>query len=62
MQNLIVILIVVIAAIYVGRVFYRGFVQKKNCACGCSGCDITDSCQSVQKEPASDATDRQRPA
>ena len=40
MQTLIVILIVAVAAIYVGRVFYRGVVQKKNCACGCSDCGI----------------------
>jgi hypothetical protein len=44
MQTLIVILIVAIAALYVGRVFYRRMVQQKRCACGCSGCDITDAC------------------
>jgi hypothetical protein len=58
MQTLIVILIVAIAAIYVGRVFYRGMVQKKRCACGCCGCDISDACS----PPPADATDPGNPS
>jgi hypothetical protein len=48
MQTLIVILIVAVAALYVGRVFYNGFKQKQGCACGCTCCSISDSCS----EPA----------
>lgn len=55
METLIVVLIVAIAAIYVGRVFYRGFVQKKSCACGCSACDITDTCDAAEKKPVDNA-------
>lgn len=44
MEILIVILIVAAAAVYVARIFYKGFKQKEGCACGCTGCDISDSC------------------
>lgn len=44
MQTLIVILIVAVATVYVGRIFYKGFKQKEGCACGCPCCSITDSC------------------
>ena len=57
MQTAIVILIVAGAALYVGRVFYRGFKQKESCACGCAGCDISDSCS----EPAADGFRQKRP-
>ena len=48
METLIVILIVAVAAVYVGRIFYKGFKQKDGCACGCTCCNISDSCS----EPA----------
>lgn len=44
MQTLIVILIVIAAAVYVGRRLYKGLKQKDGCACGCTCCDISDSC------------------
>ncbi len=44
METLLVILIVVAAAVYVARVFYKGFKQKDGCACGCTCCSISDSC------------------
>jgi hypothetical protein len=46
METGLVFLIVVGAAAYVGRIFYRGFKQKN--ACGCTCCTISDSCS----EPA----------
>ncbi len=45
MQTLIVIVIIAIAAGYVGRVFYLGFKQKESCTCGCNCCSISDTCQ-----------------
>jgi hypothetical protein len=44
METLIVIVIVAVAAVYVGRIFYKGFKQKDGCACGCTCCSISDSC------------------
>ena len=44
MQTALVVLIVIVAAVYVARVFFKGFKQKQNCACGCSGCGIADEC------------------
>jgi hypothetical protein len=52
METLIVILIVAVAAVYVGRIFYKGFKQKDGCACGCTCCSISDSCS----EPAAGKT------
>jgi hypothetical protein len=43
MEIWIVVLIVAVAAFYVGRVFYRGLTRKGDCACGCSGCSLGDS-------------------
>ena len=56
MQTAIVILIVVIAAVYVGRVFYKGFRQKDACSCGCTCCSITDSCTEPLAGAARDAS------
>ena len=50
MQTALAILIVVVAAAYVLRVFYKSFYQKKGCNCACTGCDMADSCS----EPRSD--------
>jgi len=47
MQTALVILIIAAAAIYVGRVFYKNFKQKENCACGCSCCGIADTCSEL---------------
>jgi hypothetical protein len=44
METLIVILIVAAAAVYVGRIFYKGFKQKDGCDCGCTCCSLSDSC------------------
>ncbi len=44
METLIVSLIVAVAAVTVGRIFYKGFKQTDGCACGCTCCSISDSC------------------
>ncbi|MCG6908941.1 MAG: FeoB-associated Cys-rich membrane protein [Deltaproteobacteria bacterium] len=49
MQNIIVVLIVIIAAVYLVRRFYRGVKRpgKDTCGCGCSGCSQTTTCGQV---------------
>jgi hypothetical protein len=44
METLIILLIVVGAAVYVGRNFYRGVKQKDPCGSGCACCGSADSC------------------
>jgi hypothetical protein len=44
MQTVIVMLIIIAAAIYVGRVFYRGITQQNTCESGCGGCGLADEC------------------
>ncbi|MGA6926074.1 MAG: FeoB-associated Cys-rich membrane protein [Desulfosarcina sp.] len=64
MQTLIVILIVVAAAVYVGWRIYKGLKQKDGCARGCTGCDISDSCgdpAAVHWRSASEARSDSRP-
>ncbi|HSO18325.1 MAG TPA: FeoB-associated Cys-rich membrane protein [Desulfosarcina sp.] len=58
MQTILVILIVVAAAAYVGRIFIRGLRRPGACACGCSCCSLADSCadaadDTVAKAPES---------
>jgi hypothetical protein len=39
MENIIVILIVALAAGFIGRSFYRKYIKKnQSCSCGCSSC------------------------
>ena len=65
METVVVILIIAAAAVYVGRVFYKGFRQKDGCACGCTCCSISDSCSEPaaanSREASSSPTDRQDP-
>lgn len=62
MEIVIVVLIVIAAAVYVGRVYYKGFKQKDGCACGCTCCSISDSCSDPAaisaREAATDQADR----
>lgn len=62
METLIVILIVVAAAAYVGRNVYRGFRKKGGCSCGCTGCGISESCggpaEGNARDPISPKADR----
>ncbi len=44
MQTIIVALIIIAAALYVGRVFLKGFKKQGDCACGCTSCSLADSC------------------
>ncbi|MGB5685072.1 MAG: FeoB-associated Cys-rich membrane protein [Candidatus Electrothrix sp.] len=55
MQNLIVVLVVLVACFYVGRSLFRSYRSGKcSCSGGCSGCggDTKSTCspQSEQKE------------
>ncbi len=65
MQTAVVILIVAVAAVYVGWVFYKGFRQKDPCSCGCACCSISDSCSQPAaadaREAAPTRTGRQEP-
>jgi flagellar basal body-associated protein FliL len=56
MEIVIVVLIVIAAAVYVGRVFYKGFKQKDGCACGCACCSISDSCSDPAAVDAREAS------
>ena len=50
MQNLIVLLIVLAAVIYVGRRLYNSFRPgASSCGCGCSGCS-NSGCSLPQKK------------
>ncbi|MGD8702145.1 MAG: FeoB-associated Cys-rich membrane protein [Desulfosarcina sp.] len=59
MQTIIVIIIVAIAAVYVGRIFLRGFKQEENGACGCTACPSSDSCTQPSAGDCCDAPSTQ---
>jgi hypothetical protein len=50
MENLIVILIVVLAGAYIIRTFYRRWNRKEADVCGCSSCDMNTTCSELEKE------------
>lgn len=60
LEKLIVIVIVAAAAVYVGRIFYKGFRQKDGCNCGCTCCSISDSCSQPAAGSAHDAAPAQK--
>lgn len=48
-DTLLVVLIVALAAFWVGRRFYAGFRRESACGCGCGGCKTANNCpDSVQ--------------
>ena len=45
MENVIVIIIVVLAAAYLGRTYYKKYKKGSQCSCGCAACPTdTSSC------------------
>ncbi|UCH21475.1 MAG: FeoB-associated Cys-rich membrane protein [Deltaproteobacteria bacterium] len=44
MENIIVILIVGVAVLYLIRIFYKTTKKGDGCGCGCSSCDTVDDC------------------
>lgn len=50
MQTALSILIVVAAAAYVLRTFYKSFKRKQDCACACTDCHSADSCSESQSD------------
>ncbi len=53
MQNLIVALIILAAAVYVGRRFYRSTRTKSSCGCGCEGCGAANARGDIADAPFS---------
>ncbi len=53
MQNLIVAIVIIAAAAYVGWTYYRKFKTGKAgsnaCGCGCDGCETAATCPSSDK-------------
>jgi len=46
MENLLVILIVGLAAFFIGRSYYRKYTKKDQCSCGCTACPTdASSCE-----------------
>jgi hypothetical protein len=54
MQTLAVILIVAIAGVFVVSKFRKKAVSEEGCDCGCSSCELTDTC-SEKEENNSDS-------
>lgn len=47
MQNLVVAIIVALAAVYVVRTFYKRLKKSNGCSCGCSACGQQDHCDII---------------
>ena len=54
MQHIMVIIIVAIAAFYIGRKYYRSYkaaATTTSCSCGCDTCSSAVTCEEVQEVP-----------
>ena len=49
-DTIVVTVIVVIAAVFIGRRFFRQFTSGES-TCNCSGCGQAGSCSSIQDSP-----------
>jgi hypothetical protein len=50
MENLIVILIVVLAGVYISRTFFKRLRKREADVCGCSSCEMNAGCSELEKE------------
>jgi len=51
MENILVILIVGVAAFFLGRSYYKKYKKSDQCSCGCSSCPTdTSSCDLAEAE------------
>ncbi|MBI9085301.1 MAG: FeoB-associated Cys-rich membrane protein [Desulfobacterales bacterium] len=51
MQNLIVVIIVGLAAVYVARTFFGKKKTVGACGCGCTTCDASAACAGSSPDP-----------
>ena len=49
-DTIVVSVIVVVAAAFIGRRFFKQFTSKES-TCGCGGCGQAGSCSSIQDSP-----------
>ena len=50
MENIFVLLIIVAAAAYVFKTFYKGSRKGASCTCGCDACDTASDCTDILVE------------
>ncbi|MBW2086843.1 MAG: FeoB-associated Cys-rich membrane protein [Deltaproteobacteria bacterium] len=54
MENLLVILIVFLAGLYIVRTYYKRLRKQGDCGCECSSCDIETTCNEPTKNSSQD--------
>jgi hypothetical protein len=57
MENIIVLLIVGLAVLYMIRIFYKTAKKEDGCGCGCSSCETSVDCSDDQKSQVSNRLD-----
>ena len=50
MEDLLVIVIVLLAGAYIARTTYKKWKKKKACGCACAGCDSLGACDDPSKK------------
>ncbi|MFZ7113154.1 MAG: FeoB-associated Cys-rich membrane protein [Desulfatiglandales bacterium] len=50
MEDLLVIVIVLLAGAYIAGTYYRKWKKKKACGCACAGCDSLGTCAGPSKK------------
>ena len=50
MDNILVIMIVILACAFIARTFHRRSKKEGDCSCGCSTCDADITCNEPTKD------------
>ena len=57
MENIIVLLIVGLAVLYMIRIFYKTAKKEDGCGCGCSSCETSADCSDAEENQVSNLPD-----
>jgi hypothetical protein len=62
MENIIVIIIVALAAAFLGRSYYKKYKKGNQGSCGCSSCPSGSSCCQLTEDKAKQICEINKPA
>jgi hypothetical protein len=57
MENIIVLLIVGLAVLYMIRIFYKTAKKEDGCGCGCASCETSVDCSDAEDNQVSNLLD-----
>jgi len=58
MENIIVLLIVGLAVLYMIRIFYKTAKKEDDCGCGCASCETSVACSDAEDNQVSNLLEK----